>query len=1150
MANPVKPDDLESKGKAGRRSTRVSLAIPIVLIGNDASGKPFRENTRTVVVNKQGAKLITHNRVVLGSEVSIENPAIGATAKVTVVWLGDRKNPKDPMEIGTQLLAPQNIWGIVFPPEDWEDGPPIGKGGIKLDRSTLKTPATLAQEVIPPQSPTPAQNVPAPVKSVSTPADSAVRPVAVSPAPPVNKLPAAPVKAAVPPAPTDHVPASKEKPPTVAELPTVQAAPEAQIKAVPVEPTKVAQAPTASPKTTPSRPTPPTAPVAATPLSEDRVNAAGEAALQKLTKELDDAVEARLKAYGEKVLRFTGQFGLRVQANLQDAANRTEDRMVGLMEQRLGGLADRVQSSRSALESLMTRLDHLHQNTESLLQNTEQEIREASQAALQLALQALTDSFSKEVETTAAALEAQSQKRIQDKGAEAAELVLKKTSEHLNALVDEELRKSASQLKSQQSYATLEAKEQLEQINLASQAIFQETIEAMAEAMAPSARNAMAASWAAAEAQFIERIQHKGAEIVKPLLEEADEHVTVLLEDCFRKSAAELKAQETQSVNDVKEQLDKLTNAAGAPFQEKLELMVREMAPSVRQEMEKSLETSAGALIDRTTRSLQEQTQLLSQDALLSLQQSVQTLQDGIQEESVRVRHTCQEETAGATLKIRQVCDLATAEATETLDRNITQRAEAGIGSLNLALEQGAAKLRATQLEAESALTPRIQNFHEQLASRSAFALESFQTDLQSNTRQLQEGAARQFSQKLQGVADEWTDIAADKVRRRIQAESAAVAETFSKESAQRLAALANEIYARSGQELKIRLNEQAKLQLDQMIKPAAAEFGETLRKTAREVALSLETDSRNELQKAANELLRASAESFHREGEQITGRVRSEIQASETALADRAQKLLETLSGSAVERLNHDALSWLEEFRARVRKSEQESQEVSLQKLEAGFQAAMEKQRATFSHLLEQQTDQARLQAALHIKSETEQVVSKATDALDKTLGRGSRVLAELGDQARAGLENQVQKIEMEAKTAVWNFQKQVDQSSSASIEQFRREMGTLVDEVVSRLHQSVRSFQGATSDELRSELQKASDNLLEVSSAQMRKQTEEALQLITEQLKRKEEEVASEAADIFRDRIAGIFALLQSSPRKASQRELVEPEKMKDPR
>jgi hypothetical protein len=1043
VANQGKSDDLESKGKANRRSTRVSLAIPIVMTGKDASGKPFRENTRTILVNKQGAKIATRNQMALASEVSIENLSLGRTAKATIVWVGDRKNPAEPIEIGAQLRTAENIWGIIFPPEDWDDGPPVGAGGIKLDRSTILPPVTSSEPAVPPPVPAPAQS---------------------------------------PTVPAQVVPSS----------------------------------------------------LAGTPLSQDHINVAAAAAFRKLVKDLDDVVESRMKAYNEKMIRFTNQFGLSAQASLQEAANRTEDRMVGLMEQKLGGLADRVQSSRSAFENLMVRFEHLHQNTESQLQNTEQKIREASQAALQSALQEMTDSFRKQVETSAAALESQSKKRIEDGAAEAFESARKKTDEQVKALVDEGLRKSAEHLKVQQSVAAGEAKQQLEQSNLAAQSILQEKLDEMVEAMAASSRNAMAATVAAAEAQFTERIQKKGSETLKPLIEDADEHLTILLEDCFRKSASGLKEQETKSINGVKEQLDEITKGAGTAVQEKIESMAGELSPSIRQEMGKSLEASAGAVIDQAKRSLQELTQLLSQDALLALQQSVQALQDRIQEENLKVRHACQE---------------ATASAAQAVDQNITQRVEAGIGSMNLAVEQGAARIRAAQTDAESALKPRLQNFEEQLTTRTAFALESFHTALQSNARQFQEGAGRQFSQKLQGVADEWTEIAAEKIRRRIQSESVNAAETFSKDSTLRLAALANEIYARSSQEFKVRLNEQAKLQLDQTILPVTAEFGETLKKMSREVALSLEADSRSGLQKAAQELLRASAENFQRESEQITGRVLGEIQASETALDDRVQKRLETLSASAVERISRDANSWLEEYRAQVRKSELASQEASLRELDATFQAAMEKQRASFGSLLEQQADQARLQAALHIKSETEQVVSRATDTLDKQVGRGSRVLAELGDQARAGLDNQVQKIEMEAKAAIWNFQKQVDQASGASIEQFRREMGTLVDEVVSRLHQSVRSFQGATSDELRSELQKASDNLLEVSSAQMRKQTEEALQLITEQLKRKEEEVASEATDIFRDRIAGIFAILQPSPRKPSPQELVEPEKMKDP-
>jgi hypothetical protein len=59
------------------------------------------------------------------------------------------------------------------------------------------------------------------------------------------------------------------------------------------------------------------------------------------------------------------------------------------------------------------------------------------------------------------------------------------------------------------------------------------------------------------------------------------------------------------------------------------------------------------------------------------------------------------------------------------------------------------------------------------------------------------------------------------------------------------------------------------------------------------------------------------------------------------------------------------------------------------------------------------------------------------------------------------------------------------------------------------------------------------------------MRKQTEQSLDLITERLKEKEEEVVSDAANVFRNRIADIFAILQEGSKKTS--DLPDPERLK---
>lgn len=134
MGIPLKLGKTDSSSAAGRRSTRLAIAIPIALSGKDASDRAFKENSRTVIINKQGAKIVTFHQLALGSEVMVENRALGRSAKATIVWLGDRKSSKDPQEVGVQLFEAQNIWGIDFAPEDWQEGPPIGEGGQRLEK--------------------------------------------------------------------------------------------------------------------------------------------------------------------------------------------------------------------------------------------------------------------------------------------------------------------------------------------------------------------------------------------------------------------------------------------------------------------------------------------------------------------------------------------------------------------------------------------------------------------------------------------------------------------------------------------------------------------------------------------------------------------------------------------------------------------------------------------------------------------------------------------------------------------------------------------------------------------------------------------------------------------------------------------------------
>ena len=60
-----------------RRSSRLAISLPIVVHGKDAQQKAFREDTRTLLVNRHGAKILISQPMMVGAEVLIENPALG-----------------------------------------------------------------------------------------------------------------------------------------------------------------------------------------------------------------------------------------------------------------------------------------------------------------------------------------------------------------------------------------------------------------------------------------------------------------------------------------------------------------------------------------------------------------------------------------------------------------------------------------------------------------------------------------------------------------------------------------------------------------------------------------------------------------------------------------------------------------------------------------------------------------------------------------------------------------------------------------------------------------------------------------------------------------------------------------------------------------
>jgi hypothetical protein len=100
----------------------LAITIPITLSGKDANGVEFTEKTRTIVIDRRGGKIATKCDLTLGSEMTLHNPLVGQTARIRVIWVGEKRATEEPHEVGVQVLGSENIWGIDFPFKRLEGG--------------------------------------------------------------------------------------------------------------------------------------------------------------------------------------------------------------------------------------------------------------------------------------------------------------------------------------------------------------------------------------------------------------------------------------------------------------------------------------------------------------------------------------------------------------------------------------------------------------------------------------------------------------------------------------------------------------------------------------------------------------------------------------------------------------------------------------------------------------------------------------------------------------------------------------------------------------------------------------------------------------------------------------------------------------------
>jgi len=105
-----------------RRSERLLITMPIRVEGVDRNGEKFTEESRTVVINRQGARIYLKRPVAAGAMLLITTMVAHRSAKFRIV------GPTQPLsgeggEWGVECSeATSNIWGIGFPPPSMVEG--------------------------------------------------------------------------------------------------------------------------------------------------------------------------------------------------------------------------------------------------------------------------------------------------------------------------------------------------------------------------------------------------------------------------------------------------------------------------------------------------------------------------------------------------------------------------------------------------------------------------------------------------------------------------------------------------------------------------------------------------------------------------------------------------------------------------------------------------------------------------------------------------------------------------------------------------------------------------------------------------------------------------------------------------------------------
>ena len=123
-ASTSTPTSRHIHGVELRRSSRVQLSVPLLILGTDRRGETFQERTSAVSVNLHGCRYPSRHDYAQDGWVTLQVTGTGGpnsrAVRARVRSVFSAQTPRELCQVGVELDTPGNVWGVSTPPEDWQ----------------------------------------------------------------------------------------------------------------------------------------------------------------------------------------------------------------------------------------------------------------------------------------------------------------------------------------------------------------------------------------------------------------------------------------------------------------------------------------------------------------------------------------------------------------------------------------------------------------------------------------------------------------------------------------------------------------------------------------------------------------------------------------------------------------------------------------------------------------------------------------------------------------------------------------------------------------------------------------------------------------------------------------------------------------------